>query len=144
MADGLTVTLHYRLKLPNGTTVSDTFSGEPVSFVHGSGPLVPGLERELMGKSAGATFDVVLEPEDGYGARDASAVRTFPRSMFPDGSKIEPGMSFSGESPRGSLRLWITSVSDDEITVTSNHPLSGERLHFEVEILDVRAATPEE
>ncbi|MEL6904354.1 MAG: peptidylprolyl isomerase [Planctomycetota bacterium] len=144
IADGLAVTLHYRLKLSDGTTVSDTFPDEPVVFVHGSGLLVPGLERELLGKSAGATCTVVLEPEDGYGERDADAVRTFQRSMFPDGSEIEPGVSFSGQSPHGSIQLWVTSVSRDEVTVTSNHPLAGERLHYEVEIVEVREATPEE
>lgn len=143
IANGLAVTLHYRLTLGDGTIVDDTFEGDPLVYVHGSGELVDGLERQLAGMRAGQASTILVEPEDAYGDREAGAEVVSPRSQFPPELDLQPGMMFQAEGPSGAVRVWVQQVEEEEVTVTSNHPLSGERLSFDVKVLGVREADPE-
>lgn len=144
IADGHEVAFHYRLTLDDGSIVDDSFDEEPLVYVHGAQGIVPGLERELTGKTAGDECRVVVEPEDGYGAHDPAMERPLPRSMFPDDSGPEPGAAFQATSPEGTMQLWVKEVVGDEVIVTANHPLAGERLTFDVRIVDVREAADDE
>lgn len=144
IADGLAVTLHYRLTSSDGSTVDESPDGDPLVYVHGTGALVPGLERELGGKRAGDQCRIVVEPADAYGLRDPSGDVAVPRSQFPPGVDLEPGMSFQAEGPDGPAQVWITRVGDDAVTISTDHPLAGERLTFDVRVLEVREATDEE
>ena len=144
ITDGLAVILHYRLSLSDGTTLDESFDDEPLVYVHGSGALVPGLERELVGKRAGEECRIVVEPADGYGLRDPDRDVSVSRSQFPPGIEFEPGMSFQTEGPEGPMQVWVTEVHDDAVSVSTDHPLAGERLSFDVRILEVREATDAE
>ena len=140
--DGHVVTIRYRLSLEDETIVEDTFEEEPVVYIHGKGQLVPGLERGLVGLKAGNECQISVAPRDGYGLRDAAAPKSVPRDEFPAGEKLTVGMSLQARGPDGVLPVWIQSVDEGTITITSNHPLAGHNLTYDVKVLGVREATP--
>lgn len=145
IADGHAVTIHYRLTLDDGTIADDSFDGDPLVYLHGAHNIVPGLERELTGKNAGDTCEVEVAPEDGYGNYDPAAEQSVPKSAFPENVDVQPGMSFQTRGPSGQpVPVWVRKLDGDNVVITGNHPLAGQRLNFKVEVLDVRAATPEE
>ena len=145
VAAGKVVSIHYSLTLASGETVDSSAGGEPLAYLHGKGNIVPGLERQITGKAAGAQFKAVVPPAEGYGVRDEARVRTLPRNVFPRGQELEPGMQFGTEDEQGNpVPFWITGVTKDQVTVDFNHPLAGETLHFAIEVVAVRDATAEE
>jgi FKBP-type peptidyl-prolyl cis-trans isomerase SlyD len=138
------VTLHYTLRDDQGAVI-DTSSGRaPLSYVHGKGNIIPGLERALAGKSAGDRLDVTVAPEQGYGPRDERLVQILPRSRFEQGAALEPGMQLRATTPRGARIVTVVKIERDFVTVDGNHPLAGRTLHFSVEVAEVRRATHEE
>ena len=137
------VSIHYVLKNDEGA-VLDSSTEKTLDYVHGRGYLLPKLEEQLAGKNPGDKFNVVLEPKDGYGEYRKELVTDVDRSSFEDGVPIEVGMAFQAMTASGPQIVRVTKISDDKITVDANHELAGTRLHFEIEIADVRNATEEE
>ena len=137
------VTLHYTLTGDDGAVI-DASRGEPLSYLHGHGNLIPGLEKALEGVSAGFQSRVSLEPEDGYGERRDEMVIGVARDQFDPAMKLETGVQVQANGPQGPVVFTIVEVGEDEVTLDGNHPLAGTRLHFDVEVTDVRAATAEE
>ncbi|MEQ1501650.1 MAG: peptidylprolyl isomerase [Myxococcota bacterium] len=144
IGDGKVAMFHYTLTNDAGE-VLDTSSGrEPLAYLHGAGNIVPGLERELEGKSTGAKFDAVVAPQDGYGLRQGAA-QPVERTAFPPNVTIEPGMMFQAQTPDGTvIPLWVDRVDETTVWVDENHPLAGVTLHFAIEITGVRDATDTE
>lgn len=144
VATGKVVTFHYTLTSASGEVI-DQSDGEPMPYLHGAGNIVPGLEREMEGKAPGAKFRSIIEPVDGYGEHDPDGEVQVPRSAFPEDAPLEAGVQFVAEQPDGDVvPLWITAVEDDAITVDKNHPLAGEQLTFDIEIVAIRDATADE
>ncbi len=138
------VSIHYTLKDDAGKTLDSSSSGEPLAYIHGVGSLISGLERELEGKTAGDKFTVSIKPEDGYGVRDAELVQSIPRRVLKDVPNVHVGMQLQAQSEQGVRMVTVTQVMGDMVTIDGNHPLAGQNLHFDVEIAEVRPATPEE
>ncbi len=139
------VTLHYTLKNDAGKVIDSSRGGEPLEYLHGVGEIVPGLERALAGKAPGTKLQVVVPPEDGYGPRDPNGKQEFPREDFPEDLTIEPGMQLIVEDEDGEeVPCWVLAADARVVTLDLNHPLAGERLHFDVEVLGLREATEEE
>ena len=144
IVENTVVTLEYVLKDDSGE-ILDSSDGEPLEYLHGHGQLVPGLERELEGKTSGASLNVKVPPEDAYGEHDPERVIEVERSELPEDLTPEIGMELSTEGPDGEpLTMWITEISDASVTLDGNHPLAGQTLHFSIEVRGVRAATEEE
>ncbi|MCA8951533.1 MAG: peptidylprolyl isomerase [Planctomycetes bacterium] len=145
IADGHAVTIHYRLTLDDGTIADDSFGGDPLVYLHGASNIVPGLEKELLGKNVGETCEVEVAPAEGYGEYDPTAEQSVPKSAFPPNAPLEPGMSFQTRGPRGQpMPVWVRKIEEENVIITANHPLAGQRLSFKVEVVDVREATAEE
>lgn len=140
------VLIHYTLTNNAGEVLdSSAESGEPLAYLHGHFNIVPGLESELEGLSAGAKKKVVVAPEDGYGLPSDDAIHKVPQSEFPAEIPREVGLQIFAEGPGGQhFPLWIKAVDDAFITVDGNHPLAGETLNFDVEVVEVRDASEEE
>ena len=134
------VRVHYTGTLPDSGDVFDSSEGrEPLAFLVGHKQMIPGFERELMGAVAGEKVEFTLSPEDAYGERNPDAVQQVPLDMF-GGIAPEIGMTLMSD-----LGPFIVSQIDgDVITADFNHALAGKSLTFNVEILEVRDATPEE
>ena len=138
------VQIHYTLKNDAGEVLDSSEGADPLAYLQGHGNLIAGLEKALEGKRAGDVLNVSIAPEDGYGVHDASLIQDVPRSAFRGIESIEVGMQFQAESNHGPRSVTVTKVTAEVITVDGNHPLADQTLHFDVKIVDVRAATEEE
>jgi FKBP-type peptidyl-prolyl cis-trans isomerase SlyD len=144
IADEMAVLIHYKVANTEGEVLDSSEGDEPLAYIHGQGSIVPGLEQALIGKKAGDKVKITVSPEDGYGVHEPEKVQTVPRNAFDTETQIEPGMQFQAEGDDGEVVVTVTEVTDDEVTVDANHPLAGQTLHFEVEVVSVRACTEEE
>lgn len=138
------VSIHYTLTDDEGTTLDSSAGSEPLAYLHGNGNLIPGLERELEGKSAGDKLTVKIAPADAYGEYDKGLVQRIPRRALKGISDVQVGMQLTAQSPDGNQQVTVTQVAGDMVTIDANHPLAGKNLNFDVEVTDVRAATEEE
>ncbi len=133
------VVMHYRIMLENGTVVDSTWEdNEPIAFAVGDGTLAPGLEMSLIGLKTGDHETIVVEPDQAFGYKDTANIHMLPRSDFDPELPLEEGMVIGFSLPDGGeLPGMVTEVSDDEVQVDFNHPLSGHVLEFEVEVISV-------
>jgi FKBP-type peptidyl-prolyl cis-trans isomerase SlyD len=137
------ITIDYTLRDEAGELLDSSVDDGPLSYLHGSGNIIPGLESALEGKSEGDSLKVVVAPENAYGERDESLVQTVPRDRFPDGD-IEVGMRFRAQANGGPRVLTVVAVNDSDVTIDANHPLAGRTLSFDVTVRNVRDASAEE
>jgi FKBP-type peptidyl-prolyl cis-trans isomerase SlyD len=143
--DGHVVLVHYTLTNDQGETLDSSSAGEPLAYLHGAKGIIPGLERELLGKVVGDKLVVVIQPADAYGEASEVLVEDVPREMFGGLDEVEVGMQFQAGDPDGNTRIvTIKAISDETVTVDGNHPLAGQILHFDVSVENIRPATPEE
>ena len=139
------VRIDYTLKNASGEVLDTSEGGEPLTYLHGGHQIVPGLERELAGLSAGEAKDVVVAPEDGYGQPDPQGIFGVPRAAFPAEAQLGVGETFMGEDDEGgAVPVRVVEVREDMVIVDANHPLAGETLYFHVDVREVRDATLEE
>ncbi len=144
IATNTVVTIDYTLK-DDDQSVLDTSQGqEPLSYIHGIGNLIPGLEKALAGKSEGDRVQVTISPDDAYGERDEDLLQAIPRERFERANEIEVGMQFHTQSEEGMQVVTVVDVDGESITIDGNHPLAGKTLHFDVQIVGVREASAEE
>ena len=144
IADRCAVSIHYTLTDDAGAILDSSAGREPLTYLHGVGQIVPGLEQALSGRTAGDAFRVDIAPEAGYGPRIESMVQVVPRAAFRGVARLEPGMQFETSGDQGALSVVVTAIDGDSVTVDGNHPLAGQTLHFDVEVTTVRAASVEE
>ena len=117
-----------------------------LQYLHGGyGNLFPKLEAALAGLEAGGKASVVLGPGDGFGEHDPSLIRREPRERLPQGVKVGSALHGQAEGQDGHRQVFrVTALSDTEATLDGNHPLAGRTVELRCEVLEVRAATPEE
>jgi len=139
------VSMNYTLKNDNGDVMDTSEGKEPMVYLHGANNLIPGLEAELTGKTSGAAFDATIQPAQAYGEFSDELIQVIDKKMFDGSQEIEVGMTFVAQGEGGAQRqVRVTGVEGDDITIDANHPLAGQTLHFEVEVVDVREATSQE
>lgn len=144
IAQNSVVAFHYTLTNDTGEVLDSSEGREPLTYLHGAGNIIPGLEKELEGRQAGDKLSAVVEPGEGYGEKQEQLVQEVPRDAFQGVEGIEPGMQFQAQTQGGPLMVTVTSVEGDTVTVDGNHPLAGQILNFAVEIASVREASEEE
>ena len=146
VASNCVVSINFTLQNDKGELLDSSSEGSPLVYLHGVEGIIPALEEDLAGKTAGEEFSVTITPEQGFGDRDDGLIVDVPRGNFPEGQELSPGMQFQAEDPNsGDTRLLtITVIGDDSVTVDANHPLAGMTLCFEGTVHDVRAATEDE
>ena len=136
------VELDYTLTV-NGEVIDQSEPGEPLVYLQGHSNIIPGLERALEGKAVGDELQMTVQPEDGYGERDEENVEELSREDFED--DIEVGATYYAQAEDGSvIPFTVMDVSGDTVKVDFNPPLAGMVLNFNVKVLNVRDATPEE
>ena len=140
----LVASFDYTLKGEDGSVLDTSDGGEPLSYLHGSGNIIPGLENELTGRDAGDTFLATIEPKEAYGEYTDELVFSVTKDKFDDPKEVEEGLHFQAEIS-GELRLCtVSKIDGDNAEVNANHPLAGMTLHFEVTVRNVREAAAEE
>jgi FKBP-type peptidyl-prolyl cis-trans isomerase SlyD len=138
------VSMHYTLTNDQGETIDSSRGHEPLAYLHGSGNIIPGLEKALEGKQAGDKVNVHVSAAEGYGERDDALIQAVPRRMFKGMGDLKVGMRLQAQSDRGQRVVRIAHIAGDMITIDGNHELAGQALNFDVEITEVRDATAEE
>jgi FKBP-type peptidyl-prolyl cis-trans isomerase SlyD len=145
IANGNVVGIDYSLHLGDGRVVDASAPGQPLTYLHGEGQIVPGLESALEGLDVGERRQVVVAPGDGYGEHDPRGVQEVPRAAFPPGFDPQVGMELTAEGPDGeAVPFAVREVRPESVLIDLNHPLAGKTLHFDVTVRDVRPATDEE
>lgn len=136
------VTIHYTLTNDEGQKMDSSRKGQPLPYIHGIGNLIPGLERELEGKKVGDKVIAVIEPKDAYGEWESSKEHKVPLSGFQGqgDEKLEVGMRVQVDMGQQKAIAMVTNIEGDQVTLDLNHPLAGQTLHFDVEIMGIRAA----
>lgn len=143
--NGSVVGIDYSLQLEGGQVVAASAPGEPFEYVHGSGQLVPGLEKALAGMRVGDSKQVTLPPEEGYGAYDESAVKWISRDGFVLDLELKPGMHFAMRGPKGEdVPFVIREVGEERVLADFNHPLANKTLRFDVTVRAVRPGSNED
>jgi FKBP-type peptidyl-prolyl cis-trans isomerase SlyD len=138
------VSIHYTLKDDAGQVMDSSVGGDPLTYLHGANNLIPGLEQELAGKTAGQSFSATIPPAQAYGESNPALIQTLDKAMFQGVEKIEPGMEFTAQGPHGHQKIVVTEVNGDQVTIDANHEMAGKTLHFDVEVVEVRDATKQE
>ena len=131
------VTLHFALKLDDGSEIDSNFEGDPATFMVGDGNLLPGFEQSLFGLQAGDEAEIEIPPEAGFGQRNPSNVQKVKKGHFSPDMELEEGLVVSFDNGDGELPGVIRAVGEDDVEVDFNHPLAGQTVFFHVKILEV-------
>jgi FKBP-type peptidyl-prolyl cis-trans isomerase SlyD len=142
IAKDTAVTLSYKVADAQGKLVEQ--SSAPMVYLHGGyGNTLPKIEEALDGQEPGFQTVLALEPQDAFGLRDESLVRTIPRTQFPPGVKVGGQLEGRGEDGRQQV-FNVMKIKGDTVMLDGNHPLAGKALRFTLKVTDVRAASEEE
>jgi len=134
--NGSKVTIHYKLTV-EGQMVDTSEGKDPLEYVQGQGQIISGLEKELEGLDSGAKKQVTVAPENGYGHRDPAAIQKVPRTAFADADKLQVGAMVQGQAGEQTFSAIIAELTDEEVTLDTNHPLAGKTLDFDIEVVNV-------
>ncbi|NJA06209.1 peptidylprolyl isomerase [Methylococcaceae bacterium WWC4] len=137
------VSFHYTLTNRDGEQLDSSRGEVPLVYLHGAGNIIAGLEAALAGKQIGDKFNVTIAPDQAYGEIQEEMKQVVSKTMFGD-MEVEVGMQFHADVNYGSGVITVTEINGDDVTIDGNHPLAGEALTFDVEVVDVRPATADE
>jgi peptidylprolyl isomerase len=134
---GDTVKFHYTGRLEDGTVFGSSVETEPLEFVVGEGQLIAGIEEGILGMEVSEQRKIPVPPEKGYGHRNEGLIRELPKEVLGD-QEVSAGEVVMFQTPQGStMQLIVTEVKEESFTVDGNHPLAGETLVFNVEIVEI-------
>ena len=143
------VSIHYKVSTSEGEDVDASEPGHPLTYLHGHGQIIAGLEAALNGRAQGEHVHATLAPAQAYGEHDPELDMRVSKKLFPAHvrNELQPGFRFGAEHPKQAgvqVRYTVQEVEDDTVLVSGNHPLAGKTLVFQVDVAEVRAATEEE
>jgi peptidylprolyl isomerase len=137
---GDTVRVHYTGTLDDGTVFDSSQGREPLEFVLGSGMVIPGFELAITGMFVGTKKTHKIECADAYGDRDPQRVVMVPKEQLPPESNFQVGDAVGLQDPEGhQMMAMVASTSDEGVTLDMNHPLAGQDLTFELELMEIVA-----
>lgn len=136
---GDTVHVHYTGKLDDGTQFDSSAGKDPLEFALGSGQVLPAFDDAVEGMAVGDTKSFNVAVDEAYGRRHEQLIQDVPRENLPDEMEPAVGMQLQAEGQDGQpIHLLVTAVKDDAITVDGNHPLAGQSLNFDIELVDIQ------
>ena len=138
------VTFHYTLRDQEGAAMETSRGGDPAAYLHGAHNIIPGLENAMTGRAGGETFSATLNPEDAYGLHNPDQVQRVPLKHIAYKGKLEPGAVVQLSTNDGMRAVTVKKAGRHTVDVDTNHPLAGQTLVFDIEVVEVRAATAEE
>ncbi len=137
------VRFHYTVSEQGQEPLETSEGREPLAILIGHGNIIPGLEKAMEGREAGEKFEVDVAAADAYGVRQEGLTQRVPKKYFKD-ARLVPGMQAVLPTNFGPRAVTIEKVGMSVVDVDLNHPMAGKDLHFAVEIVEVREASPEE
>lgn len=138
------VSFHYRMMDETGAEIETSRRGEPSVYLHGRNGMMEGVEKALEGQTAGAVLSVTLTPEQAYGVREPDAQLRVPRKHLLNKGKLVPGQIVQVNTEQGARQATVVKVGLKTVDIDTNHPLADKTITFDLEVLEVRAATAEE
>lgn len=137
------LTFHYTLRNREGRVLDTSRGADPLSCLEGAGQIIEGLEEPLLGMSAGEKRTIIVPPERAYGLREDALIQKVRRDRLPV-DEIRVGDQFQTGPDRQDPVVTVVALEGEEVLLDANHPLAGQELHFEVELVALRPATPAE
>jgi FKBP-type peptidyl-prolyl cis-trans isomerase 2 len=135
---GDTVKVHYTGTLNDGTEFDTSRTRDPLEFTIDSGQVIAGFNEAITGMSVGDSKSVTIPANQAYGARNPEMVQDVPRTAIPTDIDLQKGMILSARSPEGqNLNFKVVAFNDEKVTVDGNHPLAGEDLTFQLELVGI-------
>lgn len=132
------IRIHYHGKLTDGTTFDSSEGREPLEFEVGGGMVIPGFDNGVMGMSVGDKKTIHIPADEAYGPKQEEMIMEFPRDRFPADMTPEAGMQLNMSNGQGqNFPVVIVEVKDDVVILDANHPLAGEELIFDLELVEI-------
>ena len=139
------ITLHFELKFENGDVIDSNFGKAPATFSMGDGSLLPGFEKKLIGLKATEQSSFIVLPEDAFGQPNPNNIQSFNRDSFAEDMELKEGLVISfADAAKAEVPGVIKSISDEVVIVDFNHPLAGEDITFDVEIIAIETVDAKE
>jgi peptidylprolyl isomerase len=135
--DGDAVKIHYTGTLKDGTEFDTSVGGDPMEFTVGEGKLIPGFEKAVVGLAPGDKKTFTIPFDEAYGPRRDELVVAVERDQMPSDLNPVVGDDLVMEREDKKFRVRVVEVTDDTVTLDANHPLAGEDLNFEVELVEI-------
>jgi peptidylprolyl isomerase len=141
ITQGSTVEVHYTGRFPNDDQSFDSSEGrDPLQFQIGSGQIIPGFEKAIIGKNVGDKVQVTISPEEGYGELREDLFVQVPLDKLP--GEVEVGQELQADSGNGQpVRVVVEQINEDHAVINANHPLAGRELLFDIEVISVKNET---
>lgn len=140
---GDTVKVHYHGKLDDGSTFDSSEGREPLEFEVGSGAVIPGFDTGVTGMAVGDKKTIHIPADEAYGAKQDDMLMEFPMDRFPEDMKPEVGMQLNMSNGAGqNFPVVIREVRDETVLLDANHPLAGEALTFDLELVEIKSKSP--
>jgi FKBP-type peptidyl-prolyl cis-trans isomerase SlyD len=137
------VRFHYTVSEAGKQPIESSKDREPLAILIGHGNIIPGLETAMIDHEAGDSFDVDVSAADAYGERRDGLTQRVPKKHFGN-QKLAPGEQVILQTNFGPRAVTVEKVGMSVVDVDLNHPMAGKDLHFDIEIVEVREARPEE
>jgi len=138
------VTFHYTLRDESGGQLETSRGGQPAVYLHGANNIIPGLESAMAGRSGGDAFTATVSPEDAYGVRQPDRVQRVPVKHLAYRGKLAAGDVVQLSTTDGMRAVTVVKAGRHTADVDTNHPLAGQTLVFDIEVIETRAASAEE
>lgn len=137
------VKVHYHGKLTNGDTFDSSSGREPLEFEIGSGSVIKGFDEGVNGMKVGEKKTINIPVDEAYGERSEDMLIEFPKDRFPKDMEIKEGMQLMMSNGTGqNIPVIVTEVKDDAVILDANHPLAGEELIFDIELVEIVGGKP--
>lgn len=137
------VSFHYTVTNASGAKLDSSLGKAPLTVLEGAGQIIPGLESALRPLNAGDKKKISVAAADAYGAHEKTLVTTIKRDQLP-AEDVNVGDRFRGGEDEHARIFIVTEIGEAGVTLDGNHPLAGQDLVFDVEIMEARPATEEE
>lgn len=150
MSEGLLVakdrviTVRYAIRGADGTEVESNREGEPFVSLHGHGSLLPAIETALDGKASGERLNFTLTPDQAFGEHRSDFTQRISKKYLPNPNRLKPGEQTTLQTREGPRTVTVIKVGGKVVDIDLNHPLAGQTLEFDIELVSVREATAEE
>ena len=137
------VKVHYHGKLTNGETFDSSSGRDPLEFEIGSGSVIKGFDEGVSGMKVGEKKTINIPVDEAYGERSEDMLIEFPKDRFPKDMEIKEGMQLMMSNGTGqNIPVIVTEVKDDAVILDANHPLAGEDLIFDIELVEIVGGKP--
>ena len=136
--DGQKVKIHYTGTLDDGSQFDSSAGHDPLEFEMGAGMVIPGFESGVKDMAVGEKKSIHIPAAEAYGERREEMVMEFERAELPEGLEPKVGMGLQMQGPQGQpVHVQITAIGETAVTIDANHPLAGQNLNFELELIEV-------